>query len=72
MEDAIWRINDDQLLGYTEDKAVWTKIRRSYPDIMIQARYYAPGEDKPYALQYLIPNARKRSARNLFGCKLTV
>ncbi|NJJ38400.1 hypothetical protein [Paenibacillus apii] len=69
MENAIWRLNSDNLAAYTEDRAVWEKIHRSYPDFIVMATYQQDGEI--VAKQYRIPSARKRSARHLFGVRLS-
>jgi len=61
----IWRLDPDNLAAYTEDHEVMRKIRRSYPDFIVMARYQKGGE--LIAIQYRVPSARKRSARNLLG-----
>lgn len=68
MENAIWRLDSDNLAAYTEDHEVMAKIRRSYPDFIVMATYRQDG--KP-AKQYRVPSARKRSARHLFGVRLS-
>ncbi|MEK5420169.1 hypothetical protein [Paenibacillus sp. FSL L8-0708] len=69
MENAIWRLDSNNLAAYTEDRTVWAKIRRSYPDFTVMATYQEDGEI--IARQYRIPSTRKRSARHLFGVSLS-
>lgn len=69
MENAIWRLDSDNLAAYTEDHEVMAKIRRSYPDFIVMATYQQDG--KLLAKQYRVPSARKRSARHLFGVRLS-
>jgi hypothetical protein len=61
----LWRISPNHLAAYVEDHEVMRKIRRSYPDFVEMAQYYRDG--RLFALQYRVPSARKRSARNLLG-----
>lgn len=65
MGNKLWRLDANNLAAYTEDREVMAKIKRSYPDFVIMAQYYREGEQ--VALQYRVPSARKRSARNLLG-----
>jgi hypothetical protein len=65
MSNRLWRLDENNLAGYTEDRAVMARIKRSYPEFVIMAQYHKDGE--LIALQYRIPSARKRSARNLLG-----
>lgn len=62
---ALWRLDADNLAAYTEDREVMRKIRRNYPDFTVMATYHKGGE--LVALQYRVPSDRKRSARHLLG-----
>ncbi|MBT2761870.1 hypothetical protein [Paenibacillus sp. ISL-20] len=62
---ALWRMDGDNLAAYTEDLEVMRKIHRSYPDFSLMATYEKDGVI--YARQYRIPSKRKRSARHLLG-----
>ncbi|MCC0566547.1 hypothetical protein [Brevibacillus borstelensis] len=65
MNNAIWRLDPDCLAAYTEDPAIMARIRRYYHDIEPMARYYRAG--KRIAVQYRVPNRRKRSIRRMLG-----
>ncbi|MEC0253619.1 hypothetical protein [Paenibacillus lautus] len=62
---ALWRLDTDNLAAYTEDREVMRKIRRSYPDFVPMATYEKDGVI--FGRQYRVPSARKRSARHLLG-----
>lgn len=68
-ENKIWRLDTDNLAAYTEDRGVMAKIRRSYPDFAIMARYYRGGE--LIGLQYRVLSRRKRSIVRLLGMSVT-
>ncbi|PSK04093.1 hypothetical protein C7R92_27320 [Brevibacillus porteri] len=65
MTNSLWRISPDHLAAYTEDIGIMARIRRYYPDVEPTARYYRDGER--IALQYRVPNRRKRSMRRILG-----
>ncbi|GGG08642.1 hypothetical protein [Paenibacillus aceti] len=69
MSNVVWRLDSDNLAGYTEDAEVMRKIRRSYPDFVEMATYEKNGVI--FARQYRIPSVRKRSARHLFNVNIT-
>ncbi|SFS76222.1 hypothetical protein [Paenibacillus sp. 453mf] len=69
MQNALWRICPEYLVGYVEDPEVIRKIRRSYPEFMEFGIYYRNGT--VIARQYRIPSDQKRSARRLLGVNLT-
>lgn len=62
---ALWRLDADNLAAYTEDAEVMRKIRRSYPDFTLAATYEKDGVI--FGRQYRVPSSRKRSARHLLG-----
>lgn len=62
---ALWRLDADNLAAYTEDVEVMRKIHCSYPDFTPMATYEKDGVI--YARQYRVPSKRKRSARHLLG-----
>ncbi|GIM46839.1 hypothetical protein DNHGIG_23880 [Collibacillus ludicampi] len=68
MRNEIWRLNSDYLAAYTEDPDVWRKIKRSY-GFKVMAEYYRNG--KLFAMQYVVPNEKKRSIRHLLGVNVT-
>jgi hypothetical protein len=70
MRSEIWRIDSDWLMAYTEDKNVWQRAKRYYPDFIIFADYHK--DAKLIGLQYKIPSKRKRAARHLFGVNVSV
>ena len=65
MTNSLWRIDADYLAAYTENPGIMVRIRRYYPDIEPTARYYRDG--KRIAVQYRVPNRRKRSMRRILG-----
>ncbi|GAS85659.1 hypothetical protein [Paenibacillus amylolyticus] len=65
MSNAIWRLNADTLVCFTEDPEVIAKVRRSYPDFIIMATYQRGGQVT--GIQYRVPDARKRVAKRLFN-----
>lgn len=65
MNNALWRLDPDYLTAYTEDPGIMARIRRYYPDVDPMARYYRDG--KRIAVQYRVPNQRKRSMRRILG-----
>ncbi|PQP85544.1 hypothetical protein [Paenibacillus sp. AR247] len=65
MNNALWRLDPDNLAGYTEDAEVVRKIRRSHPLFILMATYSKDG--KTYGWQYRIPSQKKRTARRLLG-----
>lgn len=64
-ENRLWRLDPDYLAAYTENPDIMARIRRYYRDIKVMARYYVGG--KLIALQYRVPNRRKRSMRRMLG-----
>ncbi|WP_427052376.1 hypothetical protein [Paenibacillus sp. TC-CSREp1] len=65
MENAIWRLDSDNLAAYTESEDVWRRIKRSYPDFVVMATYEREGQVT--GMQYRVPAARKRVAKRLFN-----
>lgn len=65
MNNALWRLDPDNLAGYTEDIAVVRKIRRSHPSFTLMATYTKGGVT--YGWQFRIPSQKKRTARRLLG-----
>ena len=65
MENAIWRLDSDNLAAYTESEDVWRRIKRSYPDFIVMATYQRDGQLT--GIQYRVPSARKRVAKRLFN-----
>ena len=61
----LWRIDSGNLAAYTEDRDIMARIKRYYPDVEIAAVYYREG--RVFALQYRVPNRRKRSMRRILG-----
>ncbi|RFT92333.1 hypothetical protein DX902_24345 [Paenibacillus jamilae] len=70
MNNKIWRIDSDNLAAYTEDVTVMAKIKRSYSDFHVMAEYFRFG--KLIAIQYRVPEARKRSVKRLLNCQVSV
>ncbi|MGG4214307.1 hypothetical protein [Paenibacillus sp. FSL L8-0638] len=70
MSNKIWRIDSDNLAAYTEDATVMEKIKRSYSGFHIMAEYFRIG--KLIAIQYRVPEARKRSIKRLLNCPISV
>jgi hypothetical protein len=69
MVNEIWRLNSNYLAAYTEDAEVMRKIRRSYPQFKVMARYLKEG--KLIGIQYLIPNVKKRTIRRMLGVNVS-
>ncbi|MFA4134456.1 MULTISPECIES: hypothetical protein [unclassified Brevibacillus] len=65
MTNSLWRLDADYLAAYTEDTGIMARIRRYYPDVEPTAQYYRNG--KRIAVQYRVPNGRKRSMRRILG-----
>ncbi|MDR9748813.1 hypothetical protein [Paenibacillus taichungensis] len=65
MENAIWRLDNDNLAAYTESEDVWRRIKRSYPDLIVMATYEREG--RVTGIQYRVPAARKRVAKRVFN-----
>ncbi|WP_025717901.1 hypothetical protein [Paenibacillus sp. 1-18] len=70
MSNKIWRIDSDNLAAYTEDVTVMVKIERSYSDFHVMAEYFRFG--KLIAIQYRVPEVRKRSIKRLLNCQISV
>ncbi|MGG3884098.1 hypothetical protein [Brevibacillus panacihumi] len=70
MNNALWRMDPDYLAAYTEDAGIMARIRRYYTDVEPMARYYRAG--KRIAVQYRVPNRRKRSMRRILGVDVEV
>jgi hypothetical protein len=69
MRSEMWRIDSDWLMAYTEDRSVWQRAKRYYPDFVIFADYSKGG--RLIGLQYKVPSERKRAARHLFGVNVS-
>jgi hypothetical protein len=69
MRCELWRIDPDWLMAYTEDRSVWLRAKRYYPDFIIVADYFKKG--RLIGLQFKIPSNRKRAARHLFGVNVS-
>ncbi|AOK88962.1 hypothetical protein [Paenibacillus polymyxa] len=69
MGNKIWRIDSSNLAAYTEDATVMAKIKRSYSGFHIMAEYFRFG--KLIAIQYRVPEARKRSIKRLLNCQIS-
>jgi hypothetical protein len=68
MNNEIWRLDSDWLAGYTEDREVIRKIKRSYKDFEIMADYFKG--NRLIGVQFRIPSHRKRAAYHVFKCTL--
>jgi len=66
----LWKLEPGWLAGYTEDRELIRRIKRSKKRWEIMAEYYRFG--KLTAIQYRIPSADRRMAERQFGVKISV
>ena len=64
----LWKVQKGTLAGYTEDRDLIRRIKRSQKQWYVSAEYFKHG--KLFALQYRIPMADRRMAERQFGVKI--
>ncbi|MDP4550859.1 hypothetical protein Q9251_08175 [Alkalihalobacillus macyae] len=65
VNNKLWRISSENLMGYTEDRDTIKRLKRSYKDFEIVADYFKFG--KLIGVQFRVQSHRKRAARHLLG-----
>jgi len=65
MNNEIWKINNEYLVAYVEDKNAMKKIKRSYPQFAVMAEYVKDG--KVTAVQYRVPIEKRKTITRMLS-----
>ncbi len=69
----IWKYGDGQIAIYTENPAIWARIKRSYSHItQLMGEYWHKGNQRPHAMQYLAPIGKRRTFEKMLGVKMQI
>jgi hypothetical protein len=68
MKNALWKLEVGYIGGYTEDRDLIRRIKRSKKQWLIMADYFKRG--RLVAEQFKIPINQRRPAERMFGTKV--